>query len=303
MKPIPIEESSDTALDEALKLLEVEEPERSFAPEQPVPIEESLEPKPLEIPEVEEAIPIEVPEPIPIEEIEPIPIEEPQPIPIEEPEPIAIEEPQPIPIEEAKPIPVETLEPIPVEQPEPSKEQFVPFQPEIKSSPDELSLEEIKPIEIPDETIELDLPSPESILQGESKPEIAGKTEEERSIFGIPVAQEKGGFTPFTAQETESMKAASAAHAPQASSASEAIEATDLFTALSQKKKEAPARKAPRFIPFIPTAEGEYEDIALEAVIKDEKEIETTKMIKCPGCGREIPADWKFCTYCGTLLK
>ena len=333
-------EKKDEALDEALRLLDVEEPSVS----EPIPegfqSTNIYEPQPLEIPDVETPIPIEEPSPIPIEEpspmpieepspmpieeaspipieeASPIPIEEPSPIPIEEPSPIPIEEPSPIPIEEPSPMPIEEPSPMPIEEPSPmpieenknlvstevseQKSGFIPFQaPKVQESSD-ISIEDVKPVDILNENASLDIPSPEVIIKESGIEEGKGEMEES-SIFGITSTakpSEEKGFTPFTTSETET----SASVEPAIPT--EEVSPTDLFTALSQKKNVYKhEKKAPRFIPFIPTAEGEYEEIELEIIKKDEKEIASTNMIRCPGCNREIPADWKFCTYCGTLLK
>ncbi|MHA1831574.1 MAG: GTP-binding protein [Candidatus Helarchaeota archaeon] len=325
-------EKKDEALDEALRLLDVEEPSVS----EPIPegfqSTNIYEPQPLEIPDVETPIPIEEPSPIPIEEPSPMPIEEPSPmpieeaspipieeaspIPIEEPSPIPIEEPSPIPIEEPSPMPIEEPSPMPIEEPSPmpieenknlvstevseQKSGFIPFQaPKVQESSD-ISIEDVKPVDILNENASLDIPSPEVIIKESGIEEGKGEMEES-SIFGITSTakpSEEKGFTPFTTSETET----SASVEPAIPT--EEVSPTDLFTALSQKKNVYKhEKKAPRFIPFIPTAEGEYEEIELEIIKKDEKEIASTNMIRCPACNREIPADWKFCTYCGTLLK
>ena len=269
-------EKKDEALDEALRLLDVEEPSVS----EPIPegfqSTNIYEPQPLEIPDVET----------------PIPIEEPSPIPIEEPSPMPIEEPSPMPIEENKNL-------VSTEVSE-QKSGFIPFQaPKVQESSD-ISIEDVKPVDILNENASLDIPSPEVIIKESGIEEGKGEMEES-SIFGITSTakpSEEKGFTPFTTSETET----SASVEPAIPT--EEVSPTDLFTALSQKKNVYKhEKKAPRFIPFIPTAEGEYEEIELEIIKKDEKEIASTNMIRCPGCNREIPADWKFCTYCGTLLK
>ncbi|MBD3226901.1 MAG: GTP-binding protein [Candidatus Lokiarchaeota archaeon] len=321
--------SSDDTLDEALKLLNVEDTTQTVpSQEQPKPI--TSEPQPVEIPEVSEPVPIEEPEPIEIEEPEPVEIPEvSEPIPIEEPEPIELEEPEPITIEETEPVELEGPQPVLIEDSkisEPEAPQFKsPFgesiseapQEEISIEPSEIDLEqptepaqtpveELSPVDVLNEEEPIELPSPESILDesgGSEEPIDVLETQErkEESIFGISsTTKEKQEFAPFVSGSTESAEGSTTDQIPSSTGGSTS---TDLFTALSQKSRRSQETRESRFTPFIPTAEGEYEDIELEVIMKDEEEIEAANTIKCPGCNREIPADWKFCTYCGTLLS
>jgi len=322
-QPQPIQPSystpteKDETLDEALKLLDIEDTTTAPSTE-PIPIADNLEPQPLEIPEIEEPIPIDNNqisidniEPIPIDNnqisidnIEPIPIDNNQ-ISIDNIEPIPIEEPTPIMIEETQPISINNIsKPIPIEnspQVSETKSDFIPFQPSSEPEPEKLAIDDIQPIEVLDEEIPIELPSPESVLENVSQEVETTQDTQEESIFGISSSKASSAepaFTPFTSSES------AASEPSQPVSVPDEVESVDLFATLSQKKKTLQTiKKAPRFVPFIPTSDGEYEDITLEVVRKDEKEIESTNMIKCPGCKRDIPANWKFCTYCGTIIR
>jgi small GTP-binding protein len=298
ISPAP-EPEAEESLDDVLKMLDIEETDTAA-----IPIEES---EPIEIPEISEPIPIEEPEPIAIEDpAGMISTEEPQPLEISD-----FSEPIPIETEEEAPLGTQSQEPIPIDfganqidisgtqGVQPSTPEMIEEEPIRDQTFQEPSIEEFEPIDITEEPEPIELPSPESILESEGTTpnEIHA---EKPSIFGISSSseQENQPFRPFTSDEPSSMEP------NQPISPSEEPGSMDLFTTLSQKSQAYQREKKPsRFVPFIPSEDGEYEDIELEIVMKDEEELASSNMIKCPGCNRDIPADWKFCTYCGTLLK